>query len=386
MPSISGVTGTLSHGSSVVIAGSGFGSKPTAAPDRWDDCSGSDPAVLWDGYWPSGGLSPSNELDYRATQRSIPMPHSRISQYLCGCHYDFGGADAGYNVMFWRDLVYSSGQYVYFNWKERIDDAWVFGLGSPGDDNFKTFDYSQGSEPFNLDPALGANWYIEYNPRPTSSSSGCTWHLNDDDTDSDPNPYNLEFPTDQNGHNWFWNAGINPMSGVWRNMELELKLTSWPSDHTGYIRLWENGTLKIDYLGHTDGMSGTSRVLAIGGYARSQGNTNNWRYFADIYYDTTRARVLLGNASTYSACTRREPQRPTVWGASSITATLQLGSFGNSDTAWLYVMDSDGVVNTNGFQVTLGDESGGTLTAGAESACLVGGLQPQTQPRVISGW
>lgn len=364
--SISGVSGTLTHGNSVTISGSGFGAKATAAPDTWDDCSGSDPAVLWDGYWPD--QDPDFNIDYRAAQRSIPMPHSRISKYLCGCHYDNGGANAGFNVIFWKDYTYSSGDVLYFNWKERIDDNWSFGLGSPADDNFKTFDYSHGTEPFELDSGVGANWYIEYNPRPTSTSSGCTWHIVDDDNDSDPNPYNLEFDCtpfgggstcDANGHSWFWNAGVNPMSGVWRNMELEIRLTSWPDDSTGYIKLWENGTLKIDYLGHTDGMDDTTRVVGLGGYARSQGSSNNWRYFADIYYDTTRSRVVLGNADTYTGCTRREPQIPTSWAAGSIAVNMQLGSFGNTDTAWVYVMDSAGAVNANGFEVTLGSGAAG---------------------------
>src|SRR5574343_493704 len=35
-PSISGVSGTVSSGQSVTIAGSGFGSKSSAAPMKWD--------------------------------------------------------------------------------------------------------------------------------------------------------------------------------------------------------------------------------------------------------------------------------------------------------------------------------------------------------------
>ena len=36
-PAISGVSGTLSSGQTVTISGSGFGTKPQAAPLLWDD-------------------------------------------------------------------------------------------------------------------------------------------------------------------------------------------------------------------------------------------------------------------------------------------------------------------------------------------------------------
>ena len=66
----------------------------------------------------------------------------------------------------------------------------------------------------------------------------------------------------------------------------------------GDIKLWENGVLKVDYSGKTDGLEGTTRTEGIGGYARNNPVISNRRYFADVYLDSSRARVILGNAPT----------------------------------------------------------------------------------------
>jgi hypothetical protein len=75
-----------------------------------------------------------------------------------------------------------------------------------------------------------------------------------------------------------------------------------------------------------------------------------------VYLDTSWARVEIGNAATYGACTHREIQIPTAWAATSITATVNRGSFGASDAAYLYVIPSTGYgdVNTAGKAITFG--------------------------------
>lgn len=48
MSVITSVSGSITHNSPVIITGSGFGSKATAAPVVWDNCSGDDVLDLWD--------------------------------------------------------------------------------------------------------------------------------------------------------------------------------------------------------------------------------------------------------------------------------------------------------------------------------------------------
>ena len=216
-------------------------------------------------------------------------------------------------------------------------------LGIPPDDNLKTFAFSVCCSPYEIPN----NWYIEYNPRPQSTSDTPVWHLNDDATGKPQQ--SLQEP-DRNGHNWFWSDAVNPMSGVWTKIEQEIRY-SRQSD--GYIKLWENGVHKLNYAGPTDRYSGNSRTEGIGGYARSQGSTENWRYFADVYLDYTRARVVLANNATLSQANIIEPQIPTSWGGSSIDFTVNLGRLPSGQTAYLFVVNSTGKPNVSGFPVAI---------------------------------
>jgi chitodextrinase len=195
---------------------------------------------------------------------------------------------------------------------------------------------------------LPNNWYVENNSRPISASSIPTWHLVDDAEDRPQE--SLQDP-DVNGHGWFWNSAVNPMSGVWSKIEQEVKY-SRQSD--GYIRLWENGVLKINYAGPTDRYAGNTRSEGIGGYARSR-STNNWRYFADAYLDYTRARVVLANNPSLSLATIIEPQVTTNWSGTSIGVSVNLGRLTSGQTAYLFVIDPAGTANAAGFPVVLGN-------------------------------
>jgi hypothetical protein len=141
------------------------------------------------------------------------------------------------------------------------------------------------------------------------------------------------------------------MSGAWAKVEMELKYSN-RSD--GYIKLWENGVLKIDYRGTTDRLPGSARTEGIGGYARNYPRTSNWRYFADVYLDYSRARVILGNAPTLEASTVREVQVPAAWSNDRIAVSANLGTFNAGQVAYVYVVDANGFVNQAGLPVTIG--------------------------------
>jgi hypothetical protein len=72
----------------------------------------------------------------------------------------------------------------------------------------------------------------------------------------------------------------------------------------------------------------------------------------DIYADNTLARVVVGNASTYASLTHRELQIPSAWSNSSIAITVNKGSFRDNDCAYLYVIDDNGIVNSNGYKIS----------------------------------
>jgi hypothetical protein len=267
------------------------------------------------------------------------LPHNRITKYIAGAHYGYDGADAGYNVIFWKNRTFASyPAYTYFSWYQRNDDGWYFQDNSnvEQDNNTKAFGFSVCCSPYELPN----NWYIEWNPRPSSRTSIPNWHVVDD----------AEGTARQSLDNvnlWFSSA-VNPTAGQWTKIELEIKYTNQPN---GYIKLWENGTQKINYVGRTDRYAGMDRTEGVGGYARSR-STNNWRYFADVYLDYTPARVVLANNANLNAATIIETQIPSSWSTTSISFAANLGKFTSGQTAYLFVVSPSGLASA-GYRVVL---------------------------------
>ena len=199
----------------------------------------------WDGAWPNCSGTARTTSPIARRPRSVetsPLPHTHITKYIAGAHYGAApGPQCGYSVILWKtrtiDLV-----------SHRTPTSIVVPARGRQLARSAATTISRRSRtrrergPYNLPN----NWYAEYNPRPTSRTSGAAYHLNDDATGSAAQ--SLQTP-DQNGHSWWWDGAVNPMSGTWAKVEMELKYTNATD---GYIKLWENGVLKIDYHGATD--------------------------------------------------------------------------------------------------------------------------------------
>lgn len=309
---------TIKHGQLVTVTGSGFGTKSPAAPVVWDTCKEEGLSSQWSGAWPSS--SGEYNLRCRPPHRGVEPPHARSTMYLAGAHAQKNGASAGYNVVVWKTRrINSYPAYSYATWYQRADPQWNF----CEDNNYKTFTFGAGTTPYD-----GKYWYHEYNP--TFGSRAATngvWHFN-----------NLETP-DRNGHSYWWGSAVNPHAN-WSKIEQEIR---WATDGSGYVKVWENGRLVMNYAGRTDNDSGGgSRVEGIGGYARCDNRPNNWRYFADLYLDTSRSRIVLGNASTLDASRKRETQIPRSWSDGLIEYEANLGSFAAGETVYEFIV-VDGV-------------------------------------------
>jgi hypothetical protein len=79
-------------------------------------------------------------------------------------------------------------------------------------------------------------------------------------------------------------------------------------------------------------------------------------WWDDLYVDDTWARVIVGDASTLAASTHREIQIPSAWATGEVTVAVNRGSFAADASAYLYVVDSTGAVNSSGYAITFGDE------------------------------
>jgi len=95
--------------------------------------------------------------------------------------------------------------------------------------------------------------------------------------------------------------------------------------------------------------------IMIGHYFAVDSNgAHCFQWWDDVYIDNTRARVEISNSATWAGAIHREIQIPSSWSASDIAITVNLGSFSPSDTLYLYVVDSDGNVNSMGYALTKG--------------------------------
>ena len=87
-------------------------------------------------------------------------------------------------------------------------------------------------------------------------------------------------------------------------------------------------------------------------------NNDAFRYFDDIYIDTTFARIILANNSNYDDATVIEPQIPSAWNNTSITCVVNLGKLPENGTAYLFVFDAGNNHNPIGYPVTIGNAAG----------------------------
>jgi hypothetical protein len=319
------------HDGAITIRGTGFNSKSQAAPLIWDNCSGSNITDLWTDGWPNSSANPTYNIAYRTPINDVDLPHSHITKYLAGAHAEITGPTSGYNVLVWKALTgvtFPTTIYMSSYWQ--VDPRWNPTLANPPSNNFMLFNYSSYA-PYNT-----YTWVLEYGP-PVDLSSA-QWHINDSDFSpslSDP---------DNNDHNLWWNAGTSSL-GVWVKTEYEIRLT----DQTdGYIKAWDNGVLKVDYSGPTDLFPGTTRCISLGGFAQSGGAATQWRYFADIYFDTTPQRVMICTGSTWASRGKCEVQIPSAWSPTETTVTVNQGGFPNYTTAYLYIVDASGNANDIG--------------------------------------
>ena len=91
-------------------------------------------------------------------------------------------------------------------------------------------------------------------------------------------------------------------------------------------------------------------------------------YIDDIYISNgSQARVEIGDKSTYTSCTHLEIQPTSSWSPSSISFKVNKGSFGSSDAAYLFVVDSSGNASA-GYPITFASSyaSGSDVNAPAK--------------------
>lgn len=364
-PSISSTSGTWTHGSSITISGSSFGTKSPAEPLIWDDCEGattdSDAAVVgsgssaerndagtgWDEVWPLivGANTTSHRTRYRdAPHEGTPAPHQHSDTYLVGGHYQYENNNPGYITCnsgeLYRNVCVtidngSAADHWYAHFYYRLNADWnTADIG--GKNNHKITVVQSGGESYT--PGRGFQYTVyEANHSPAlESGDTCT---------------------------------IETSSGNLNNPRLDWIKWEELIDNGGERQVIVDNEDDAQYLGTN--IKGGLRSFTFGGYYRfvaSGGSISdvcdyrgsvysinkNFRYFDDLYADTTWSRVMLCTSSSYPTTDSYvcEPQIPSAWSASSITVTVNLGQITGSK-AYLYVFDSNNDANATGYEISL---------------------------------
>ena len=335
-PSISSVSGTISNNSGVTITGSSFGTKGHAGPMLYDD------------------FDDASTVNIAGREPQLHQGH--LVNYASWVQLDAGPGPIPQIV---RDSSNPKSLSTNHARSAFTGDYWSLNLGV-GLDYFTTGQEIYISFWYRYRKTGGTNYprqtkaWIAYN----ASSLDRAYFSSAFDT-CEGNGFRLH-RTQGGFADTLLPLGANDVDNEWVRLESYLKQSA-PNTSNG---AWEQAI----YTTNTP-----RRFTASLSNAQLRTTSEDWvtwefggAYFSmcnpgetgtididDIYLDSTRARVELCNASTFSASTRCELQVPTAWTDTSITVTLKRGQLSTGSTAYLYVFNSTGNVNASGHAVTI---------------------------------
>ncbi|NVN92405.1 MAG: hypothetical protein HXX11_17645 [Desulfuromonadales bacterium] len=346
-PVVSGLSGTISHSSSVTISGSGFGSKTSASPLAFGDMENNSLNARI-GSWTQTGY-PSGVLSVSSLH-----PRNANSTYSAVCNFNMQNEFCAFQQQNSSTTWYAQ-YWVYldsaFNWGDANIKLFRLWANSSGTENLRVQSYNRVD--VNVEGAdeghggYGKGW------NPVVPGTACS---------------DLVFGHSCNTSDWL------PGSLEWRNFQSDVGKGIWhlfqfeyqdgsPNTANGVLRWWVDGKQvfnRTDVTTRTD--SRTKFLQVLGFYRDALADGSGLVYLDDLYVDTTWQRIEIGNNSNYNNCTLREIQPPTVWSDSSITFKVNQGSFANGSTGYIFVTDASGTRNT-GSTVTFGSSGGGTPDA-----------------------
>ncbi len=157
----------------------------------------------------------------------------------------------------------------------------------------------------------------------------------------------------------YFSPSLSMQKGKW------YRFSAWihgASDSSGHETAWVMSPFnqaniaiskRVDYSGAILEPGGSFKHLSLNGYERWCNDCDESApRFDDVYMaigQNARARVEIGNASTYNACTNLTVATVTSWSDTAVVATVRQGSFSNLNSVYLYVFDANGNVNSVGY-------------------------------------
>lgn len=320
---ITGVTGSVATDSSIVIYGSGFGTKDPAAPLLYDTVA--------------------NQSDYESLNPGDTVPTRSDDCETCPW-YSMSG----------RNPI------TYSTTSPRVEGGAFYRVTANG--FLKQEDYGSAS-PKNI----YVNWWLRISQAVPGTVSSKWIRLWRDNSGTEGRiswtQMHLTYYTDTNHDGVVDQSGIphwgdwGGVTGEWNNLELECNSDDIEIGY-GSLTAKTNGTVIHD-IRQMWASAPLNYIDAFGFEPNISDNTiNHICDWSEVYIDTSLARVMIGDASTFSACSHREIQIPSAWAADEITVTVNTGTFADDADVWLYVIDPDGNASV-GYAVAVSSEYDG---------------------------
>ena len=299
-PIVSVVGGTIEAGNVVTVSGAGFGNDGDELPIIFDNFeSGSPGASLGTGPW---SIDTSNGPDDPTYSTSFAFGGSNSGYVDARGGGDSAAFISGMNT----DRIYAS-----FRFRYRMNGSPVTQKG------------------FRAHADDGPNIYTSYPGvfvQDYATSNRLTVATSDDSSDQETlyGPPNLS----QNS---------------WHRLEYFFSLSSPSGSSSGVI--WASHDLRVvqnstSILTRSSGVSDRYNVAILPFYFGNGGGGELW--YDDVYISKSRARVEIGNSSSWDQSSRRSIQVPVSWSSSTISVRLNLNGFSASDELFLFVVDRNG--------------------------------------------
>ena len=322
---ISGVSGNVIEGQSIVITGESFGTKTTAAPLRWanfDD--GTDGATLSGTNWYVSGTPNYDDGELRHARDELNIKNTRL----------YGGA----SDEFYEESLDATEDKIFISFYVLIDN----------------YNLVSSTYQLKLWRISTARTYAAY------PDVALNTHWTNGVLDND-NPY-YEF------QGWDYGGSVGQdgepiVTDKWLRVSCEI-------DQSSGVDV-KDGSALVEHIHDYDTRytfaksAAASRIAAypdkmdtikLGFTLVNASNGHEIHtYWDDVYIDNTWSRVVIGNNADFDSCTHKEIQIPSAWASDEVTITVNRGAF-NTGTAYLFVVNSDGSASA-GYEITIGGTS-----------------------------
>ena len=319
-------------GSGITLSGSGFGTKPTAPPLRFNTFDSIATGTLATDA--SIGLQAlgnnANYVPAVTTNRAHAGSKSLMLIYPTGADAVFPGT--GLNLPAGTiDLYY--GTWVYWEWTQgTTQSSFIFKWSRAGSNN------NGGAY----------HGYPQYHTTVRPGSDGVVA------TGSDPHNCNLVNPGGvDNGYVSSTGSSCyddtvakSPSRDGWHWVEWKYRLSN-PSGTTNGKYQWYvdgvvNGNLSSQITRASSDASTIDWWMSVFDGNDTYGTANEYRLYVDeMLVDTTMARVILTDNAIYSSSTKWAPQACSAWSNTSITIPApNWGNLSSGSTAYFHVFDA----------------------------------------------